>query len=228
MKTRLLFLFCAVLLASMVLPAGAATSFFGPSGLLVMPTAETLGQGQLQVFANYIDRGTYQETPIGVSMGLSHGIEVGVSSVNETGLNAGSKAIFNVKWIALPETDTMPAVAVGAINATDNTKFNGTVELTADKGMIAPYFVASKKLALSGCKLALTGHAGYIGGNFSGAMLGVGAKVTPKLDVMADWIGNYSNLSFGARYQATDSLGVNASLINGDLSVGTAYIFMLK
>lgn len=223
-----MFLLCTLLFVSMAASVGASTSFFGPAGLLVMPTAETLGQGQCQLFANYIDRGSYQETPAGINLGLGHGIEAGVASVNETGLFAGAKTIVNLKWMALAETETRPALAVGAINAAGNQNFTGTLVITHEAGKIAPYFVASKKLAIPGCKMAVTGSAGYIGGNFNGIMLGADAKVTPKLNVMADWVNNYTNLSLGARYQATDSISVGANLINGDFAVGTTYALSLK
>lgn len=221
-------LLCAVLLTSVAASAGAGTSFFGPSGLLVMPTADTLDRGQIQLFANYINLDDYEEIPVGINAGLGFGIEVGASSVSETGMFAGTSTLVNVKWTALPETAIRPAVAVGAINAGRNEDFTGTIIRSKEKGKVAPYFVATKKLAVPGCGVAITGSAGYIGGNLSGPMLGVDAKVMPKLDLMADWIGSYSNLSIGARYQATDSLGVHASSINGDFAIGTAYTFTLK
>jgi hypothetical protein len=225
MKTCLLFLFCTVLLASMMLPAGAASSFFGPTGLITMPTAAALDQGKLDFFLNYVSRDGSQETPYGLNFGLGHGIEAGVASVPETGLSA--QTIINAKWSALAETDTRPAVAIGAINAAANTGFEGSFIDTAE-GKIDPYIVASKKLSFAGCSLPITGSAGYIGGNINGLMLGACASVSPKLDVMADWVGNWSGLSFGARYKAADSLNLEADLIDGDFALGTTYTFALK
>ena len=226
--TKRFVLIAYALMICVVVPASAGTSFFGPSGLPVMPTTETLGQGQFQLFANYIDRGEYSESPVGLNVGLGFGMEVGVASIHETGDFGGTTAIVNAKWTVLRETLVRPAVAVGAINATGNDEFTGTLIITKEAGKAAPYFVLSKKLALPGTDLAISGSAGYVGGNLNGLMLGASANLSSKLEVMADYIDNYSELSLGARYQATDALSVNVNMIDGDLALGASYGFGLK
>ncbi len=220
-------LFCAVLVALLVVPAiAAAPTFFGPTGLIVMPTAESLAPGQVQIFANHISRDDAKDTAYGGNVGLGHGLEIGATASNETGPNVDTEYILNAKWTAIAETDAMPAIAIGGINLLANDDFRGTFITKPGKSEADPYIVLSKKLP--GSKYAVSGHAGYIGGSIAGIMLGGGARVTPNLDVMADWIDNFTGFSFGARYQPTNDLGLSASIIDGDFAAGISYSFGLK
>lgn len=215
----------AVLIAITAISAGAA-SFLGPTGLVVMPTAESLDQWQIQVFANHVGRDDCEANPIGGNMGLGHGIEVGITQSSETGINSDNELILNAKWTALQETGETPAVAVGGINLMPNDDFRGTYITRPGESEPNLYLVLSKKLSADERPVAV--HAGYIGGSIRAAMLGISAQASPGLDLMADWVDGFTELSFGARYRATDDLGIDVSLIDGDLAIGTAYAFTLK
>ena len=222
MTKRCAFLICALLAAVAVSATFASTSFFGPTGLIVMPTAEILGQGQVQLYANYLERDDYHETPYGVNLGLGQGMELGISTIDETGDNDGTKTIVNAKYALSSNNMTGGSMAVGAINAADHSGFRGTI-ITADDGEVCPYIVMSKKTAFGPVSLPLTLHVGYIGGMIDGTMLGASADLTPNVTLMADWVDNFSDLSYGISFNASNGLSIKAAAVDGDFTAGLTF-----
>lgn len=201
--------------------ATAGSSFFGPSGLISIPTTETLGMGEFHAFANYTFRDGYDEAPVGVNVGLGFGLEVGATRIHETGSNSGNEVILNAKYVAFKGNLVMPQIAVGAINLANNKDFLGTF-ISVEEGEINPYVVASKSVALpGGASVSLS--AGYIAGSLDRGMYGASLSLSPKLTLMADYVDNWSKLSFGARYQTDSGLGLQASLIDGNFAGGISY-----
>lgn len=205
---------CALLAAS----ATAGTSFFGPSGLITMPTPDTLSLGEVQAFANYITRDDSNEAPVGVNVGLGFGIEVGATRVHETGAMGGDEVIINAKYVAFGGNMLLPKVAVGAINAAGNKDFLGSF-IDTSEGEINPYIVAGKSINLPGGG-SLSLSAGYIAGSLNKGMYGGSVSLTPNVQLMADYVPSWSALSIGARYHSNSGLGIQAAFIDGEFATG--------
>ena len=70
---------------------------------------------------------------------------------------------------------------------------------------------------------AVSLSAGYIAGSLDRGMYGASVSLSPRVTFMADYVGNWSKLSFGARYQADSGLGLQAAYIDGHFSGGIAF-----
>src|SRR3954447_26239447 len=90
--------------------ASAAPSFFGPTGLLVIPTADTLAERTWNVHVHGIDN----LTTYGASYGITKALEFGVSGVSPAHTDA--KALINAKYTLLMETGKLPAIAIGGVD----------------------------------------------------------------------------------------------------------------
>lgn len=213
---------CATLVLGAAAFGSQGASFFGPTGLIGMPTADSLGMGQFRVFANYLTKNAYDEAPYGVNVGLGYGLEVGATQIHETGTNGGNTNIINVKYTAFKGNLVMPAVAVGAINVAENKDFLGSFINAGTTGKIEPFAVASKSFKVPGVA-DFSLHAGYIGGNLDRAMYGASMSISPKIELIADFIPNFSKFSIGARYNLPSGFGVQAASIDGDFNAGIAY-----
>lgn len=220
-KHYLVFALCALLAIGAVASATAGSSFFGPSGLIAVPTADTLSMGEFEAFANYSFRDGYDEAPVGANVGLGFGLEVGATRIHETGANGGDEVILNAKYVAFKGNLIMPKIAVGAINIGNNKDFLGTF-ISAEEGEINPYVVATKSVDLPGGG-SVSLSAGYIAGSLDRGMYGARVSLSPKVDLMADYVGNWSKLSFGVRYHGDSGLGVQAGYIDGHFSGGIAF-----
>lgn len=108
----------------------AVPNFLGSTGLLLSPSAYTVGDRGVSGHAYFTDNfDTY-----GVQLGLSRRLEVGGSYFNADHGDDG--ALLNAKYVLLEETLPLPAISVGVIDALD--------ELEVDPSF---YVVASKDLS---------------------------------------------------------------------------------
>lgn len=220
-KYYLVFALCALLALGAAASVSAGASFFGPSGLITMPTAETLGTLRFQAFANYVTRDGSDESCYGLNVGIIRGIELGVTQVHETGASGGNEAIVNAKWTAFAGNLVMPSVVVGAINIANNTNFLGSF-IDSPVGKVNPYIVAGKTIGLPG-GTGVSLNAGYIAGSVNSAMYGARVSLSPKIELMADYISDFSQLSFGARYRSDSGLGLQLASIDGNFSAGITF-----
>lgn len=212
---------CAVLSFGAAAYGAGGCSFFGPTGLIGMPTTDSLDTGQFRVFANYLTRDDYDETPYGVNVGLGYGIEIGATQIHETDVDDNIN-IVNVKWTAYKGGLVMPAVAVGAINALDNEDFLGTIITPSPVGEIMPFVVAGKSLTIPDLG-SLSVHAGYIAGTLDRPMFGAQLGLSSNLEIIAEYIPDFTELSFGARYTTASGLGIQAASLDGDFTGGIFY-----
>lgn len=101
----------------------AAPSSIGPTGLLNVPTTDTVPAGRFQAMLAY-DRLKVGDTKISVApivsleAGFGRG-EVGVSYFNVRG--STSVKAFNAKYLLAPESARSPAIAAGVIYLNGNT-----------------------------------------------------------------------------------------------------------
>jgi hypothetical protein len=196
----------------------AAPSFFGPTGDLVIPTADTLGQNSWNAHVHAISSpGT--PTTFGASYGIAKQLELGITGYHLKGF--GTKALINAKFTVLPETAKVPGIAVGGLDIAN--------QLNGDPGV---YVVASKSLSslLGGqlTKFNLRGHIGY-GANsvFNDDIFGgVDLQITPKVQAMVEWLNG--NLFAGGRFGISSGVRAELGSYDGDFGGGISYAAALK
>src|SRR5205823_12066117 len=76
--------------------ASAAPSLYGPTGLLVIPTADTLAQQSWNAHVHAVDTGGATLTTFGANFGIAKQLELGVTGFHVKVI--GTKALFNAKY----------------------------------------------------------------------------------------------------------------------------------
>lgn len=195
MKTGLWMIALLIALAGQV---GAAT-VSGATGLIYVPSADTLGEHEAEIGVRYVDGKLFSSFMYGVF----DQIEIGVNNVRRNGDD--SQLGFVIKGNVFSETAERPAVAVGF--ETDQS-----------------YIVASKRLTPR-----VRGHVGFGHGDLRGAIAGVslvlnttsGGGVTPTTTLLAEYTPR--GLNAGVRMVFSPLVSVDVSLLDLDkLSAGVA------
>ena len=215
MKKLFVGMICSAIVCGALGAAAADPSLYGPTGLIVMPTADSLGFGQANGFVNYVDWDDGETTAAGANVGVGLGVELGISYLDYD----DSATIVNAKWNLKREGLLTPGIAIGAINLTETDDFPHDIN---------PYIVLSKRLSVPASSIAFSGHAGYIGGDIEEFMIGASADLTPKIQIAADYIGDFTELSVGVRYAVTDDLKLGVSSVDGNMMLSASYRFGLK
>ncbi len=201
-----------LVMAAMPGAAWASPSLLGPSGLLLIPTAEALGVSQWNVGGSVLSSDSEDVTALYANVGVLKGLEVGAARVKPEGTSG--ETVVNAKLLLPQPIPVKLAVAVGVIDITDQ------VDTT-------PYVVVSHTLggglilrhgALSSPQV----HVGLGGGQLDGLFGGVSAKIGDRLDVMAEYDGSQINL--GARLPVARNVEVTAAALDGlnDIGVGVS------
>ncbi len=207
------FCLALVLCALLAVTANAAgQSFYGPTGLLFVPTAETLGMGEASIFANLLSVDHREMTQYGVNAGLGYGLEVGWTEVHMSG-NGDVGGMLNAKWDVYKGNLVAPAIAIGAMNLTNSGDISGDIQ---------PYFVATKSFTLPNLA-SLSVAAGYWAGTVDKAMFGAKLGLASNIELVADYIPDMTDLSVGARYNAPSGLCVQAGVTDGNFVGGVSY-----
>jgi hypothetical protein len=195
--------------------ASAAPSFFGPTGLLVIPTADALSQSGWNVHLHAVeDLVTY-----GASLGIGKGFELGVTGVDPEG--GDTEALFNAKYTFPMESGKAPAVAIGVVDIAD--------ELDLDPGI---YVVVSKSLnqlfGKGGGQYNLRGHLGYgANGIFDDELFGgLDLQFTENIQGMVEWLSG--DFTVGARFGLGRGLRAELASYDGDFGGGISYATALK
>ncbi|MFN3650663.1 MAG: hypothetical protein ACK47B_13895 [Armatimonadota bacterium] len=217
---RKLVALAALTLGLAAAPASAEPNFLGSTGLILTPTAATVGDQNVGAHAHFTDNfNTY-----GV-LGAWSGVELGVTYFDPDG--GDGDPIVNLKWNFLPETTLSPGVAVGVIDLFD--------EFDADPSW---YIVASKTFpqfipALGGLRL----HAGFGGGIydeeiFAGAELALGTPLDllpvdrPTFTAIAEFANSDFNIGVRGRWRG---FSATAALIDlDDFGFGFTYSTALR
>ncbi|MFB3881359.1 MAG: hypothetical protein ACE149_08845 [Armatimonadota bacterium] len=182
----------------------------GPTGLVTVPTADTLGLLKWNVGASKVwtDDGP-DESAIYANLGLLPRLEVGFTRLKPEGGDA--ETVLNAKFrvIGLPGRITL---AVGAVDLTDQMDQSAYAVISHDLGA----GVVSPKGQLTRPQL----HVGYGGGQFDGLFGGVSVIVGGKADVMAEYDGDDFNM--GVRWPIIPKVLVTAAAMDGlsDLALG--------
>lgn len=190
--------------------AYADPSLLGPTGLVTVPTAETLGLLQWNVGgANvWADSGP-DESVVYANIGLLPRLEIGFSRIEPEDGDAETLLNAKLRIVGLPGKVTL---AVGAVDLTDQIDQSAYVVLTHDlgAGIISPKGQFTKPQV----------HVGVGGGQFDGIFGGVSLTLSGKTDVMAEYDGE--NVNVGARWPIIPKVSLTAAALDGfdDLALG--------
>lgn len=214
MRTSLTLMCLLVAVSVIAGTAGAAPSFFGPTGLVTIPTADSLNKGEynLAAFVVGADEGGDFTTVAG-NLGIVKNLEAGITYIKPE--DTSGKVWLNAKYTFMPETTKNPAVAGGVIDLTDET------DTTA-------YFVLSKAFGHRvdtslGEITSPRFHLGVGGGQFDGLFAGVSAGLGERFTIMAEY--DSEDINLGARFAATPEVRIHLGTFDGlgDVGLGVSY-----
>ncbi|MGE5588688.1 MAG: hypothetical protein ACM3ZO_10830 [Clostridia bacterium] len=186
-------------------PCGyASTTYTGETGLLLAPSADTLGANAFSITYGHL--GVADIVSVGV--GLTPNLELGVGSA---GLGHGASVYPLLKLRLVGESRDMPAVAVGLEDQ-------------------ALYVAASKRLSARGARA----HVGFGSGRFDGlfagldlvlnpvAISGRGASGFPVTTLIGEYVGGGFNV--GARFDIARGLALSLGFLELDtFSAGVSF-----
>jgi hypothetical protein len=173
-------------------PGTSTPNFVGTTGLLLAPSAYTLGDRSAAAHAYFSDH----FNSFGAEVSPIDRLELGFSWLNFDCGCSDDSVVFNGKFALLKETAALPGLAVGVVDAFD--------ELDLDPSW---YVVASKSLSkIAPIKGAdLRGHLGYGGGLYDD-------DVFAGLELAFASAANRPSFSLISEYVATDvNLGLRAN-----------------
>jgi len=204
----------ALALGAVALPAQAAPSLEGFTGLLLTPTADALDKGEYNVafFTLNLEEGA-DENVWAANLGTSEGLEVGFARIKPE--HSPGETILNAKWRIHPEDGKRPALAVGVTDLTD--EFDTTAYFVASKVISRVMNLREKEV------LSPRVHLGIAGGRLDGVFVGASAVLGQRLLVMAEHDTHDFNL--GARLAVGYGIRAHAGWIHGldDFAVGASF-----
>lgn len=182
----------------------AATAQSGKTGLLLAPSADTLGQGSFVIGYSRLGLGNC----VYIGAGIIPNLEIGLGS---KGFWDGATVYPMAKLRLLGETSNAPAVSIGL------------------EGQ-ALYVAASKRLMTSGPRA----HIGFGTGRFNGIFVGFDHVLNPvtissgtgpqapTTTVIGEYVGGEFNI--GARFDFAKGLSLSIGLLDtGHLSAGVSF-----
>jgi hypothetical protein len=192
--------------------AWAGPSLLGPTGLLVVPTADVLGMSQWSAGASavWLDEDA-DATVLYANVGLLPRLEIGFSHEDVQG--AATETIVNAKYRALG----LPAqvtVSVGGMDLTDQIDRSAYAVASHDlgAGILNPRGLISNPRV----------HAGVGSGRFDDLFAGFSVTVSDRADVLAEYDGDDINL--GVRWPVLEKVELTGAFVNGldDFAAGVS------
>ncbi len=209
------------LLSLLVLFAGTAQSepsFRGYSGLLKIPTTDTLGHGQYNFGLNTTEAEDLDDPSYIANFGIADDFEAGVWWLHPE--HGDNDTLINLKYRFEPGADGRPSFAVGVTDVMDEVDTGiyavGTWEFGDLVARVEDQDV--KRIRL---------HAGLGGGAIDDFFFGAEARFGPHFIVMADHMND--EFSVGARARLWRNFTAQAGLLDmDDLAIGIAYTYPMS
>lgn len=209
---------CATVVAVLVLVvmpmmAWASPSLVGPTGLLLIPTAEVLDTARWNVGGSLVTGDGGDVTALYANAGLFKGLEIGASRLKAEGGDA--ETFVNAK-LRIPEpVPAKVSLAVGVIDVTD--------QVDSTPYLVLSHMIGGGLILQQGAFSAPQVHVGLGGGQLDGLFAGLSAKVKDKLDVMAEYDG--SNINLGAKLPLGAKVEVTAAALDdlGTFGLGLSF-----
>jgi hypothetical protein len=194
--------------------AAAAPSFFGYTGLVAIPTADSLGKDEynLGAFTTNVEEGA-DFTTYAANMGIVPNLEVGFTRIRPD--EASGETWINAKYTFTAETSGNPAIAGGVIDFTDESETTAYIVLSKAFG----HSVSTSLGEITTPRF----HIGVGGGQFDGVFGGVSATLGDRFTVMAEY--NSADVNWGARMALSDELRIHFGGFDGLDDVGLGISF---
>lgn len=197
-------LICAALWIALTCGAAAAPSTNGSTGLIDVPTADALREGQFSIGYFHLD----EKNVIAVGTNLAKDLELSVAVAE---LAPGRETYVNLKYAVRQESVFLPGIAIG-------------VEDIGGEEDRSAYLVASKLLPF-GFRI----HAGAGGGRYGGLFYGIEKNLTPlakggvfpDTSLIVEHDGHAMN--YALRVSLAKGLKVDAGWRDKDPFVGVVY-----
>jgi len=206
-----------VAVALVALLAGGASawadpSLVGPTGLLRIPTADTLGMLQWNAGATQVWAGSGpDESYVYANIGLLPKLEIGATRLEFE--DSEAETILNAKYrfLGLPGQITLAAGIIDITDQIDQSAY-AVVSHELGAGLVSPQGQFTMPVL----------HVGIGSGSFDGLFGGLSVTVGGKADVMAEYDGQEFN--FGARFPLIPKVSVTAATLDGldDFSLGVS------
>ena len=206
-------IFAAMALMLAAVPAYAAPSINGSTGIINTPSADVLQEGQFSLGYHHL-----KDAGVGTfNMNLAGKLEIGVAGFRYDGdVNKDNDTYLNAKFGLVPETVLTPGVAIGVEDISDETERS--------------YYAAASKALPFGFRI----HAGVGNGRYDGVFaslektfspLGLitGNNVFPATTLIAEWDGSHMN--YGARMSVVPGLKLDAGWRNSQSYFGASFTY---
>lgn len=177
----------------------AKPTLLGTSGLVVIPTASGIGQGNFSVAfmrpnLSDLNHKKNEQEPVKVfTYGFQYGItkEIEIGAVQDKIENTSSKTIFSAKYDIVQENQKSPAVSIGTIYEPAET-INSFEDLTekSNGSRTSIYAVASQTLQFPenlSKRYTLHGHLGLGTKRIDGFFAGVDMRYTKAVRLSAEY-----------------------------------------
>jgi len=177
----------------------------GYTGLLLAPTADTLGDHQYNVAIASTEAQNWEDRAYLANFSLQPSLEAGVQWWHPK--NGASETLLNLKYRFQPPRPGRASLAVGVSDLTDETN-------------TAVYFVASKEIGQSVGQLygkpvsLLRLHGGISGGGIDDFFFGAELRLGERLTVMTEHVNDEINI--GVRMHPWRNFTVDAGLLDMD------------
>jgi len=207
---------------AMTLPAAAEPTIFGPTGLIVNPTADITAVEHAWIALNFLDNDDNSIWTLNVTGSVSEQFEVGVGAVHPDDGDDGIS--FFVKWLFAPETEGFPGAA-GGITITDVAGENTTMYYVVASKFFYLGEYASENASIHGGISYVTGSGEDDFGFFGGMDLEIIENLIAIAEYSSDDRQVYEGFTLGARYYFGPEFTGQAGFIDGDLHVGASFVF---
>jgi len=211
----------AVFLA-LTAPVAAEPTIFGPTGLIINPTADITAVEHAWIALNFLDNDDNSLWTMNITGSISEEFEVGVGAVHP---DQGDDGIsFFLKWLFLPEEENMPGAATG-VTITDIAGDNSEMFYV----VLSKFFYIGENASENA---SVHGGLSYVSGDgdeefeFFG---GVDVEIIENFIAIAEYNSEdssvYDGLTYGVRYYFGPQFTGQAGFVGGDLHIGASFVF---
>ncbi|MGQ9731871.1 MAG: hypothetical protein ACUVX8_11455 [Candidatus Zipacnadales bacterium] len=184
-------------------PALASPTVWGPTGLLLTPTADVPGTVKAQLGAWFVDD---VANSVALDVGIGSGLEATGAWVDPDG--GDSEPVLSAKWRFRQDSLTRPAIAVGIMDI-------------GDRFDVTPYIVVQKDFEVRGYGLATSVGVAAPNSLLDGFFAGAAMKVGGKYRIMAEYDGD--DINAGVRFPWRDRIEITAGLVRDGFAASATF-----
>ena len=204
---------CLALLGAALSVAQGAPSFRGYTGLVVIPTADTLNSGEYNFGLMTEDTGEFDANDLFANYGAANGLEIGLNS-NQA---SPRETLISAKYLLMRETEERAGVAFGIFDLTDERQ--STAYVIVSKSLVRGLNLFDSEIT------NLRGHIRLGGGTLDGLFGGVSGFVGNRMMFSVEWDSRDTNLGF--RFTPFRTVRLHAALFDlggsSDLGLGISF-----